>query len=257
MDHPRIQRYALVRNRTHHSSLMVEGLSLYLSEWKTQWFLYSAVFVVAVSAAVIADLQMILPQAAVVAFTISLAVTLVFIVPIGLATLTNHPKRTARALPNLYLESIQLLRDLQDVQRASINVSRLAAELSSYIDHLDANLSSSTLQKVNFQELLPRIDSFVTNEEWQLIWYRWAEQMDLEEIASLTGRPQDQIAYDTSRATAKVRRWVTALRAQENIPHEASRTEHDVSIRRSSRTFQKRTVNLAVDEYVSHLTSLL
>jgi DNA-directed RNA polymerase specialized sigma24 family protein len=62
-----------------------------------------------------------------------------------------------------------------------------------------------------FKHLIPIIQSKLTAEEWQLILYRWVDGMPFEEIASITGQSRDQVAYRTSKATAKARYWSGVL----------------------------------------------
>jgi hypothetical protein len=248
-----------MKDQIHHPTLMVQGLNLYLSDWKTQLLLYTTVFVVAVSTALIADLKMNVSGTVVVALTIGVTVALLFIVPSGLAILKSNPTIRTKALPNAYLESIQLLRDLQIAEGARIDLRSLAAHLSSYVDSLDSDLSNLPEGRASFKELSPRIESIVSSEEWQLIWYRWAEQMSLDEMACVMGRSRDEVADETSKATAKLRSWVNLRLPRQDASEKANTLGHVVDLSGPSRMFKKGTVNLSIDEYVSvsNLKSIL
>jgi hypothetical protein len=93
--------------------------------------------------------------------------------------------------------------DEQDTEAARI------AGTNEYREYATAARRSTYFDR--FRDLIPHIQSKLTPDEWRLIWYRWAEQMDFDEIAKLTGQPRDLVAYRTTKATAKARYWAGIL----------------------------------------------
>lgn len=238
-------------NDAEFRSPIHEGLTLYRSNWKVQWLIYGITFVVAVTLAVTLETQFNLPASAVVSFLFVLIVALALMVPAGLIILQRPVQRNRQSLPKMYLESLELLRALDATAYASIDIRTLAAHLSAYVDDLDINLVTRRLRRHEGETVLPKIETVISNDEWQLIWYRWAEQMDLEEIARVTGRPKDEIAYQISKATAKTRYWVKALRSEHNISDEDKTIALSSKLGPPRRVRKKEIVNLDINEYVA------
>jgi hypothetical protein len=68
--------------QTKHRSLANQAFSLYIGDWKIQLIIYGSTFVIALAAALIADLGLGQPEVFVVLFTSILIVTLLFLVPL-------------------------------------------------------------------------------------------------------------------------------------------------------------------------------
>lgn len=82
--------------------------------------------------------------------------------------------------------------------------SRIAGRRE-YQEYASAVRRSTYLDR--FKALLPIVQARLTEEEWQLISYRWVGEMPFEEIADIIGQSRELVAHRVSRATQRAKYW--------------------------------------------------
>lgn len=104
------------------------------------------------------------------------------------------------------LQSTTLISEAEDTGDAhqDSEASHIAG-LRQFQEHAAAVRRSTYLDR--FKTLVPIVHERLTADEWQLIKYRWVEELTFDEIAAITGQPRDQVAHRVSRATQKARYW--------------------------------------------------
>jgi len=104
---------------------------------------------------------------------------------IEVTTLVSEAEETGDAHQDDEVSRIAGLRHFEDCAAA--------ARRSTYLDR--------------FKALVPIVQDRLTADEWQLITYRWVDEMTFDEIAAITGQPRDQVAHRVSRATQRAKYW--------------------------------------------------